>query len=297
MTLFQGLSAFPITPADEAGNVDTAAFSSILEALVDANVDSIGLLGSTGTYVYLTREQRRRTIATSVDVLDGQVPLMVGVGALRTNDAVSLARDAEAAGADGLLLAPVSYIPLSQDEVYQHFVTVAAAITLPVCIYNNPTATHFIFGDDLLSRLAQVENISAAKMPSLAKADVRTELVRLRPLMPAAFKIGYSGDRRAADAVACGGDAWYSGMGGVLPGPILKLCLAAQAGDTGEVDRMNAVFAPLWDLCTSLGTVRVVYAIANETGVFDGHPPLPISPLPQNDREAVRNAVNLLSAV
>jgi len=297
MTLFQGLSAFPITPADEAGIVDITALSAILERIAIEGVDSVGLLGSTGTYVYLTQEQRRRAIVSSAEVLSGHVPLMVGVGALRTSDAVLLARDAEAAGANGLLLAPVSYIPLSQDEVYRHFATVAAATSLPLCIYNNPAATHFQFSDDLLSRLAQVPNISAAKMPSPAKADVPEELQRLRPLMPATFKVGYSWDRRAADAVACGGDAWYSGMGGVLPAPIMKLCRAAQAGDTADVDRMNTVFAPLWDLCTSLGTVRVIYAIANATGLFEGHPPLPISPLSQDDRKTVLKAVNLLSAV
>jgi len=84
----------------------------ILETLVAAGVDSIGLLGSTGTYVFQTREERQRAIKTAVDVLDKQVPLMVGVGSLRTDEAVTFARDAQDAGADAILLAPVSYIPL-----------------------------------------------------------------------------------------------------------------------------------------------------------------------------------------
>ncbi len=127
MTLFRGFSAFPITPSDASGVVDETALSGILEKLAINAVDSVGLLGSTGTYVYLTRAERRRAVEIAAKVLKGSVPLMVGVGALRTDDTIALTRDAENAGADAVLLAPVSYIPLNQEEVYQHFQSVAAA--------------------------------------------------------------------------------------------------------------------------------------------------------------------------
>lgn len=104
---FKGLSAFPITPADEAGRVDVEAFSALIERLDVAAVDSVGILGSTGIYMYLTREERRRAIEAAAAILNGRRTLMAGVGALRTDEAVALARDAEAAGADALLLAPV----------------------------------------------------------------------------------------------------------------------------------------------------------------------------------------------
>ncbi|KAJ33166.1 dihydrodipicolinate synthase, partial [Agrobacterium tumefaciens] len=124
---FKGLSAFPITPADEAGRVDVEAFSALIERLDVAAVDSVGILGSTGIYMYLTREERRRAIEAAAAILKGRRILMAGVGALRTDEAVALARDAEAAGADALLLAPVSYTPLTQEEAYHHFAAVAGA--------------------------------------------------------------------------------------------------------------------------------------------------------------------------
>lgn len=295
MALFQGLSAFPITPTDAAGIVDTAALTQIVERLVAAEVDSIGLLGSTGSYVYLRREQRRRAVEVAVEVVNGRVPLMVGVGAFRTDQAIALAQDAEAAGADALLLAPVSYIPLSQVEVFTHFSAVAGATGLPLCIYNNPTATHFTFSDDLLVKLSHLAGIGGVKMPSPSKEDVAGELARLRPQVPADFKIGYSRDSGSADAVARGGAAWYSGMAGVLPNEVLKLCRAAQARDRIEVDRMNGVFAPLWELCASLGTLRVVYAIANALELFDGHPLRPMLPLTDTERSLVKSTLSNLS--
>src|SRR3954470_6017595 len=197
MKLLHGLSAFPITPADEHGRVDTASLGELLETLVAAGVDSIGLLGSTGTYPYLTRAERRRAIEGAANLVGGRVPIIVGIGALRTDDAQHLARDAAAAGADGLLLAPVSYTPLTDEEVFQHFAAVAGATTLPLCIYNNPGTTHFTFGNALVARLAEVPSIVAVKNPAPPPAEAPLQHAALRAKLPTAFAIGYSGDWNA----------------------------------------------------------------------------------------------------
>ncbi len=132
MSAFTGLSAFPITPCDAAGRLDGDGLRRLLTPLVEAGVDSIGLLGSTGTYAYLTREERRRAVSVAAGAVAGRVPLLVGIGALRTDEAVRLARDAKEAGAAAGLLAPVSYTPLTEEEVYAHFATVAAEGGLPL---------------------------------------------------------------------------------------------------------------------------------------------------------------------
>ena len=106
--LFSGLSAFPLTPADAAGHVQADVLCRFLENIQAAGADSIGLLGSTGGYAYLTREERQRTVRAAVDCVGGQTPISVGVGARRPEEAETLARDARLAGADGLLLAPMS---------------------------------------------------------------------------------------------------------------------------------------------------------------------------------------------
>src|SRR3954463_1321585 len=135
--LLRGLSAFPITPADAEGRVDANALRKLVAALCAAKVHSIGLLGSTGTYAYLSRSERRRALDAALQEA-GQVPILVGVGALRTDEAVQLAQDAKAAGAAAGLLAPVSYTPLTE-EVFEHFATVARESGLPLCIYDNPS--------------------------------------------------------------------------------------------------------------------------------------------------------------
>jgi len=276
---FEGLSAFPLTPADAQGRVDVDALSRLLERLVEAGVASIGLLGSTGIYAYLERPERRRAVAAAVEAVAGRTPLIVGIGALRTDHTLELARDADALGADGLLLAPQSYTPLTQAEAYAHYETVARATGRPICVYNNPGTTHFHFSDDLLARLAHLPRVAAVKMPLPKDGDFAGELARLRPLTPPSFRIGYSADWGTGAALLAGADAFYSGIAGVLPKPMLALASAAQTGDARTVETLNTAFEPLWTLCKAHGGLRVSYAIAGLLGLKAGQPPLPIQPL------------------
>ncbi|WP_020594044.1 dihydrodipicolinate synthase family protein [Kiloniella laminariae] len=299
MNLFHGLSAFPITPTDIHGRVKSSELCLLLDRIVKAGVNSIGLLGSTGGYVYLSRSERQSAVAAAVDFVGGRVPVIVGVGALRTDEAQHLARDARDAGADGLLLAPVSYAPLTEEEVYQHFVAVARATDLPLCIYNNPTTTRFTFSLDLLSRLSQLETIAAVKMPLPQDNAFEADLARLRQHTQGSsrakgFAIGYSGDWGCAAGLLAGADSWYSVVGGLFPVQALKLAKAAQAGDALETQRIEQFFQPLWALFKEFGGLRVVYAAANILSLTDAVPHLPILPLKPADQARVAEAIDVL---
>ncbi|MCL4748339.1 MAG: dihydrodipicolinate synthase family protein [Burkholderiaceae bacterium] len=276
---FTGLSAFPITPATGDGRVQIDALVRVLERLRRPDLGSVGLLGSTGTFAYLTRAERRRAVSVAADVLGGSVSLMVGVGALRTDEACALARDAAEAGADAVLLPAVSYTPLTQDEAYAHYSAVATASDLPLCIYNNPSTTHFNFDVALIQRLAQVSRVAAIKMPLPAQGSLASDLARLRSTLPADFAIGYSGDWGCAEALLAGADTWYSVIGGILPEIALRLTAAAIAGNAAEARRIDEELAPLWALFKAHGSLRVVYAMARQMGLTDCDPPRPILPL------------------
>ncbi|UWU25899.1 dihydrodipicolinate synthase family protein (plasmid) [Rhizobium sp. CB3060] len=294
MSLFEGLSAFPITPADPSGGVDTAALAHILVQIKDARADSIGLLGSTGAYAFLSREERRRAVETAVETVGGEIPIIVGVGALRTSDAQALARDAKAAGADGLLLAPVSYVPLRDKEVYEHFAAVADAGQLPLAIYNNPGTTRFTFSRDLISRLSNVPNIVAVKMPLPSDDDYAGELSAIRATTPSEFRVGYSGDWGGASSLLAGGDAWYSVVAGLLPAETLALTRAARAGDADRVKQIDAAFEPLWTLFKEFGSFRVMYVIAELLNLCKVDPPRPVLPLSDEARQRVAAAIDQL---
>jgi 4-hydroxy-tetrahydrodipicolinate synthase len=275
--MFRGLSAFPITPATADGQVDTASLQKLLERLVDAGVNSIGLLGSTGAYPFFSREERLQAVSAAVECVAGRVELLVGVGALRTDAAVSLAEDAKAAGADAGLLAPVSYTPLLDAEVLEHFRAVAAA-GLPLCIYNNPGTTHFDVSHDLVGKLAEIPGVLAVKTGAPA-SDAAEVVGSLRARVPAGFSVGFSVDWHAAAAVQAGGDAWYSVVAGIYPKIFVRLAHAAMRKDAAETQRIQEQLAPLWHVSRTYSSFRVVHLAATRIGIANALPQRPLLPL------------------
>ena len=293
--VFKGLSAFPITPSHANGSVDTDALRRLLAPLITTKVDSIGLLGSTGSYPYLTRQERRRATEVAVDMAGGEVPVLVGVGALRTDETVQLAQDAKAAGAAGGLLAPVSYTPLTDDEVFEHFATVARASGLPLWIYDNFSTTHFKFTPSLIGRLAQLPGVVAVKStapePELAAAD----LEGMRKAVPAGFSVGYAADWKSVEMLLAGADAWYSVAAGLFPRSCLAIVRAAQSGKAEEARRLDGEMKPLWDLCKAFSSLRVMYALAGLLDICRAEPPRPILPLPEAAQRKIADTLKGLS--
>lgn len=294
--IFRGLSAFPLTPADADGTVDADALGRMVDRLAAAGVDSIGLLGSTGGYAYLDRTERDRAVDAAVEAVGGRTRLIVGVGALRTDWALELTRHAERAGADGLLLPPMSYLPLTEAEVAAHVRAIAGATERPICLYNNPTTTNFRFSDALIAELAAVSRVSAIKMPLPAGGDYAAELSRLRASAPAGFAIGYSGDWGAAASLLAGGDAWYSVIGGLLPVEALRLTRAAQAGRQAETAALDASFSGFWTLFRRHGSLRIVHAAASLLGLPAGALPLPLLPVASDVEREIAAALEAVTA-
>ncbi|SDD72789.1 4-hydroxy-tetrahydrodipicolinate synthase [Bradyrhizobium brasilense] len=291
MISLKGLSAFPITPSNRDGQVDVGALRALLDPLIAAKVDSVGLLGSTGSYPYFSRDERRRAVQAATALADGYTPILVGIGALRTDDAVRLAQDARDAGATAGLLAAVSYTPLTDDEVFEHFQTVARESGLPIVIYDNPGTTHFQFTPALIGRLSRVEGIVAVKSPALDASTVAGHLGELRAVVPDGVALGYSADWNCTEALLAGGDTWYSVVAGIFPKVCVDIVRAATSGDAARARELNARLQPIWDLFRTYSSLRVVYALANLRGVCTAEPPRPILPLPADAQRRVRETL------
>lgn len=134
-------------------------------------------------------------------------------------------------------------------------------------------------------------------MPLPADGDLGADLARIRSALPDDFKIGYSGDWGCSDALLAGANAWYSVVGGILPEPAMQLTRAAQAGDAKEVRRLDGHFQSLWTLFRELGSLRVVYVIAQSLSLTRSAAPRPILPLSVRDQERVAEAVDSLNVI
>ncbi|MES1939483.1 dihydrodipicolinate synthetase [Salinisphaera sp. T5B8] len=286
----RGLIAFPITPLDNAGRVDTDAFAAILEPLLQAGVDGIGVLGSTGSYAYLDAAQRGRVIETAVAQAKGRIPVIAGVGALTQADVQHHAQKACALGADGLLLAPVSYIPLREVEVERLFVAVADGVGRPICIYNNPGTTGFDFSESLLSQLAEHPHIAALKQPA-PPHDAAARHEALANHIGDRLQIGYSGDELALNALVAGARAWYSVMAGVFPGAFHQIMQAIEQADYASARSCHARMQPLWDVCRDYASYRVAHEAIRLIERAAPVMPAPLQPLSAHERESVRRAL------
>lgn len=266
--LFTGLSAFPLTPLRD-GSVDEGAFARIVERLAAAGVDSITALGSTGSYAYLSDEDRALVARLAVDHA-GDTPVFVGVGAVSTAQVLQHVRAAERAGAEGLLLAPITYQPLGDDEVFDLFRAVSEYTELPVILYDNPGTTHFTFTLELYARIAELPGLASIKIPPLpAEALAAKERVQaIRAVIPAGVTIGISGDASAANGLLAGCDVWYSVIGGTLPSTALEMTRAALNGRETEARAASQELAPIWELNAECGgSLRVVAAVAEHLGL------------------------------
>ncbi len=224
------------------------------------------------------------------------MPILAGVGALRTDHAIQFAQDAQRAGAVGVLLAPMSYTRLTEDEVYTHFTAVGACLDIPVCIYNNPATTGFAFTTALAGRLAGLPNVAAIKTPAPA-ANPAAEHEAWRAATPSGFSVGYSVDWHAAEALLAGGDAWYSVAAGLFPLACKSLTDAARSGDAPAARAQNALLQPLWALFAEHGSLRIMYAAAQALALTTCDPPRPVLPVPDAVRARVAEVVRGLASL
>jgi 4-hydroxy-tetrahydrodipicolinate synthase len=291
--VFNGLCTFPLTPMN-GESVDLDAMAGLVSRAAEAGVDSLGVLGSTGNYAYLSRDERRAVLETSVLAADG-VPVLAGVGAVRTRDVLVLAGDAHVAGASALLLAPVSYQRLTEAEVFGLYEAVAAESALPIVVYDNPGTTGFTFTDDLHARIARIPGIASIKIPPPPAGGVAARLGMLRSGLPQGTTVGISGDWVAAEALLAGCDLWYSVIAGVLPRQAKTIVEHAVAG-RGELAReASAKLEPLFSLFRTYGSLRVTAALAEDLGlVSSGALPLPLRGLDSEGRDQVADAIRLI---
>jgi len=294
--MFTGLSAFPLTPFT-ADKPDEAAFLRLLQRLTEAGVDSLGVLGSTGSYAYLTRTQRRR-IAELAVAHAGAVPVMIGIGAVSSAEVLHLAEDAQQAGASALLLPPLGYQALRDEEVFTLYQTVARYASVPICVYDNPGTTHFTFSDALIGRIAALPGIASIKIPGVP-ADLPAAVQRiaqLRALLPETVSIGVSGDAFAATGLLAGCDGWYSVCGGLFPRVAKAIAEAAQAGDDRRVTMLDAQLQPLWALFRQHGgSLRVMAAAAAILGLTAAdNLPRPLLSLSGADYQQIAEVVTAL---
>jgi 4-hydroxy-tetrahydrodipicolinate synthase len=229
-----------VTPFKK-GKVDFDAFQRLVEWHIASGAHGLVPCGTTGETPTLSDAEHKSLIKACVETADGRVPVIAGAGSNSTEKAVDLARFAEKAGADGILVVTPYYNKPTQEGMYQHFKAVNDAVRTPIILYNVPGRTGVEISVETVTRLAELKNIAGIKD---ASADLSRPL-QLRVALGNSF-IQLSGeDATVASYLAQGGHGCISVTANVAP----KLCADLhnfwQKKDWKNFERVRDALSPL----------------------------------------------------
>jgi 2-dehydro-3-deoxy-D-pentonate aldolase len=259
--MFSGLMPAMVTPFDERGEVDLTATESLVERFVEAGVDGISPLGSTGEASHLTGNERKGFAEEVIRIVAGRAPLLIGVGAVGTRETVELARHAEGVGADGLLVVSPYYWKVGEEALFKHFATVAKSVEIPVMIYNLPVLTGVELSPSFVARVArECSNVTGLKDTVTEYSHIWNVLREVKPVKPE-FSVLAGFEDLILPSMLAGGDGSICGLANVAPDLFVSLVRAARNGDLGEAAQLHRQVLSLMTLGslsdTPLGAIKL----------------------------------------
>ena len=291
--MFQGSMVALVTPMAEDGRVDLAALDALLEWHIAEGTDAIVAAGTTGESSTLETEEFMQLVARCVKTVARRIPVIAGTGSNSTAHAIQLSRRAEELGADALLVVAPYYNKPGQEGLYQHFRSIAEAVSLPVILYNVPSRTITDIQPATVERLAQVSNVVGIKE---ATGDLK-RAADIRRRCGEAFLLISGDDASARDFILQGGQGVISVTANVAPRLMHEMCVAARNGDAAKATALDAELAPLHKaLFVESNPIPVKWALA-EMGRMPRGIRLPLTPLAGEHQAAVRAALQAAHAL
>jgi 4-hydroxy-tetrahydrodipicolinate synthase len=261
---WQGVMPAITTGFDANMEVDYGFVAKHATWLIDNGCTGIVALGSLGEGATLTFSEKMEILSTIVKALNGRVPVVAGVSALSTDDAVAIAKGAAEAGCSGLMVLP-PYVYLGDwRETKAHVSAVLKATPLSCMLYNNPVAYTVDFVPEQVLELAsEHKNLNAIKESS---ADVR-RIAALRAIMPSDFSLMVGVDDAIVESIYMGARGWVAGLVNAFPKESVELFNLASAGEREKAFELYRWFLPLLRMDTVPKFVQLIKLVQEEVGM------------------------------
>ena len=273
--IFKGLGIALITPFMEDGSVDYKSLIRLVEYQLNNGADFFCILATTGETPTLTAEEKQKIKDLIVDLVGGRVPILVGCGGNNTAAIVKELQTGDFRGVDGILSVCPYYNKPSQEGLYQHFKTIAAATKLPVVLYNVPGRTGVNLSAATTVRLAHdCDNIVAIKEASgnLEQVD---EIIKNKPRN---FDVISGDDALTFPMISCGAVGVISVIGNALPREFSKMIRLQMKGEYDGARKIHHRFIDLFSLLFVDGNPAGVKAMLHEMGYIENVLRLPLVP-------------------
>ena len=238
---FEGIYPPAITPHNADGSIDREGFKIVLEHLIESGVHGIIIGGTTGEYYAQSKEERVEMVTLARETINGRVPMIVGVTAIRTEDCIEYAEIAKANGADALLMAAPYYAVPTQLELANHALAIDRAANLPIMLYNYPGRTGTTMGAEFFDRVGRSSNFAAIKEST---GDINQLHMLAREYPHITLLCGM--DDQALEFFAWGARGWVCAGGNCLPKEHIALYQAvAVENDVAKGRRIMSALMPL----------------------------------------------------
>ena len=273
--IFKGLGIALITPFQEDGSVDYKSLIRLVEYQLSNGADFFCILATTGETPTLSPDEKQKIKNLVVDLVGGRVPILMGCGGYNTAAIVEELKTGDFKGIDGILSVCPYYNKPSQEGLYQHFKTIAAATKLPVVLYNVPGRTGVNMQAATTVRLARdCDNIVAIKEASgnLEQVD---EIIKNKPKK---FDVISGDDALTFPMVSCGAVGVISVIGNALPREFSKMIRLQMKGEYDSARKIHHRFQDLFSLLFVDGNPAGVKCMLSEMGYIENILRLPLVP-------------------
>lgn len=270
----EGIIAYPITPFKaENQEVDFDALTITLNALLEHQCDAIAPLGSAGESAYLSWQEWQQVAEKSIEVVNHRVPVILGISELTTTMAIQKAKKAEELGADVIMVMPISYWKLTDQEIYDYYQQIAAATKLPMMVYNNTATSGVDMSPELIAKMFQeIENICMVKDST---GDIQ-RMHKFHELTQGKLPFYNGCNPLALEAFCAGASGWCTVAPNLLGKLPNQLYQAAKNGDLALAQSLFYKQLPLLRFIVQGGLPKTIKAGLNELGFSVGDPRKPL---------------------
>lgn len=243
--MFTGTYTALVTPFMDNNSIDYDALSVLIDRQLDGKVNGIVLLGTTGESPTISRTERTELIRFGIEKINGRCQVLVGTGSNNTLEAIELSLEAKNFGADGVLIASPAYNKPTQTGLIAHFTAIAAAVDLPIMLYNVPGRSSVNMLPATVLKLAEQKNIVSLKE---ASGDL-AQMMDIIQQAPAGFTVLSGDDALALALIAVGGHGVVSVLSNVCPREIFAGTNAALSGDFPKARQQHLALLPRMNAC------------------------------------------------
>lgn len=230
---FKGIIPPLITPLLDNNTLDSEGLERLIEHVIDGGVSGVFILGTTGEFASLSHKLRRELIEQTCQVVNGRIPVLVGISDSSFTESIDLARKAAESGADAVVLTSPYYFAPSQAELLEYLNHIMKQIELPLFIYNMPVYTKFIFEPETVKAAAEIPGIIGMKDSSADLAYFRQIQFALKDRKDFIFMVGP--EELLSDFILMGGHGGVNGGANMFPKLYVGLYQAAVNRDFNQI--------------------------------------------------------------